>query len=89
MIFGSALFLPISVVQLVCCFIFDSNIVVGGVHLVILFINKQKKLTNTDRACEAYLLHEKILRRHLKKPISMGKKTDCFAVYCLLTLFAH
>ena len=37
------------------------------------FINKQKKLTNTERACEAYVLHEKILRLHLKKPISMGK----------------
>ena len=28
-----------------------------------LSINR-KKLTNTDRACEAYVLHEKILRRH-------------------------
>ena len=48
LIFGFALFPPISVVQLVCCFIFDQYYYYkfafyGGVHLVILFINKQKK----------------------------------------------
>ena len=37
----------------------------------------------------SYVLHEKILRRHLKKPISMGKKLTVFAVYFLLSLFAH
>ena len=48
-----------------------------------------KKLTNTDRACEAYVLHEKILRRHdFKNLFQWEKKLTVFAVYCLL-LFAH
>ena len=44
------------------------------------FINKQEKLTVTGHVR---------LPCFKRKSISKGQKTDCFAVYCLLTLFAH